>query len=519
VNEWVKTGIFGGVAAIAVLAAVFTQPRRKDPEIFKEEGKPFFPNLTDSLQVASMEVVEYDELRSRPRPFKVEVKNGAWVLPTHHDHPADAAERLKKTVAQVVDLQRDSLRSDRASDHESLGVVDPLDDQAKATRGRGKRITLRDPEGSVLADFILGNDVPGGREMKYVRLPGQKWVYGVKTKAEFSAKFSDWIETDFLKVDTYDIRRLRFDYYRIEERMVDAVMRTETGEQVIVKLPVPRLHRADTFLVEKGEDYRWKIDGKEAEDAKVTEVTGALDKLSIVSVRPKPAGIAADLTLGRDVVVSGEAISSLLGKGYFLRVPNGTSIVSMEALQLLYAKGASKISVGQLVKDLKKYEVIEKNEGEDLTLEVASKAGQIDLITEKGVVYTLRFGDIATGIEEAGGEKPAGEHRWILVTVKFDPQWIPAPKPDPRPEPTDGDPLLDWDSQRSAFEKRQKEDEEWEKKSQETMKRRKEEWDQKVKDGEKAAKELNRRFANWYYVISGENFDKLQASREKLQKK
>lgn len=506
-NEWTRTGIAAGVAAALILAAVFTRPKTVVPNVFREEGQPLFPGFTDVSKVAAMEITAYDADTGKPRPFKVERKAGKWVLPSHHDYPADAEERLKKTAAEVVDLKKDSLRSDRTADHERMGVVDPTDEQAKGTRGRGMRIELKDAEGKVLADFILGDAIEG-RKMRYVRLPGQKWVYGVKTEAEFSAKFSDWIETDFLKIDPYDVRRMRFDQYRIEERLTEFV--TEDGQKVT--MPVPKLHSAEAFQVEQGDDYKWHVDKDPADDAKVSDLKNVLDKLTIVGVKPKPVGLGGDLVFAKDAVLSLETILSLLGRGFFLRVPGGKTMISNEAIQLLSQK---RFDVGQLIKILQRYGVLEGAEAQQQSFEVAAKAGEMEFVTEKGVVYTLRFGNVAT--DEA--DKSAGEARYVLITVRFDAKWVPAPKPDKRPEPEEEEPWLDWDSRRSAFEKRQQGDEDWEKRSEETMKQRKEEWERKVKDGEKAAADLNKRFAAWYYVISAESLAKLQAKRADLIKK
>jgi len=43
-------------------------------------------------------------------------------------------------------------------------------------------------------------------------------------------------------------------------------------------------------------------------------------------------------------------------------------------------------------------------------------------------------------------------------------------------------------------------------------------FEKKVADGIKKAEDLNRRFAEWYYVVPGETFDKLRLSREDIVK-
>ena len=128
-------------------------------------------------------------------------KDNKWVIPSHYDYPADAHDRLAKTAAAVMDLTKDTIRSDSAEDQEEMGVIDPLDTKVTTLKGRGKRITLRDASEKVLADFIIGNEIKDRTGQRYVRVPGQKRTYGVNVKAEPSTRFADWIETNLLKLE------------------------------------------------------------------------------------------------------------------------------------------------------------------------------------------------------------------------------------------------------------------------------------------------------------------------------
>ena len=121
-----------------------------------------------------------------------------------------------------MDLTKDTIRSDCTEAQESMGVIDPLDAKVTTLQGRGKRITLRDASEKVLADIIIGNEIKGterkeGTAQRYVRVPDQKRTYGVNIKAEPSTRFADWIETNLLKVEAGQIRRIVFDNYKIQE--------------------------------------------------------------------------------------------------------------------------------------------------------------------------------------------------------------------------------------------------------------------------------------------------------------
>ena len=87
-------------------------------------------------------------------------------------------------------------------------MIDPLDEENPATKGRGTRITISEKE-TALADFIVGNKVEGEDDKRYVRKFGEDKVYRVSARFDVSTKFSDWAETDLLKVTGFDIVRLR----------------------------------------------------------------------------------------------------------------------------------------------------------------------------------------------------------------------------------------------------------------------------------------------------------------------
>src|SRR3974390_1349396 len=215
-NELWKTLTFVVVALILTGAAlVSTRDRAFKNETFSDQGQPFFPDFKDPLACTDLEVVDFDPSTATASRFRVMFKNNKWVIPSHYDYPADARERLSKTAAAVMDLVKDTVRSDRAEDQEEMGVVDPLDTKTMTLKGRGKRITLRDASEQPLADFIIGNEIKDKTGQRYVRVPAQKRTYGVRVKAEPSTRFADWIETNLLKLEASKIRKIEFDNYKV----------------------------------------------------------------------------------------------------------------------------------------------------------------------------------------------------------------------------------------------------------------------------------------------------------------
>ena len=171
-----KTLAFVVVALVLTGAAFVKIPDRTAGKgAFDDQGRKFFPEFTDPFACTDLEVDEFDETTAKPRLFKVMFADGRWTIPSHHNYPADAKDRLAKTAGGVMDLVKETIRSDRADDHEALGVVDPLDPKA-GLKGQGKRVTLRDTSKNVLADFIIGKEVRERPGMRYVRIPDRKSV-------------------------------------------------------------------------------------------------------------------------------------------------------------------------------------------------------------------------------------------------------------------------------------------------------------------------------------------------------
>ena len=342
-TETTRTLYFVLAAVVVAAAAVVVDPSKSRPDVFDDVGELFFPEFTDPQSPRSIEVIDYDEATATATPLKVEFIDNRWVIPSHHSYPADAEERLAQTAAALVDLRKDRVVSDLAQDHATYSVVDPLDEEATSLAGRGKRVRILDAETGTLADFIVGAEVEGRRGYRYLRVPGQKRTYEVKTEADVSARFQDWIETDLLKISPFDLRRIEINSYTINER----AGRIENQQRMVLT----------------NRDDKWQYAGSEPDSDTMSGLTTALDKLRIVDVQPKPAGLTEDLKARSGIQPTRENFSSLQGKGFF---PN------------------------------------------PYTGQILSNEGEILVDTKDGLRYVLRFGEIAPGGSGAGGDRRRG---------------------------------------------------------------------------------------------------------------
>ena len=450
-SEIRKTITYVVVAVVLLLLAVVTLPSKVTPDAFLDRDESFFPEFTDPNIATSLEVIEFDEATASARPFKVTFQDGKWTIPSHHDYPADGKDRLAKTAAGVIGIRKDDFRTNNVADHESCGVLDPLEEGGTTLKGRGKRVTIKGKNEKVLADLIVGSQPKGKDNLHFVRVPGQKRVYVSRIDVDISTQFEDWIESDLLHIEKDDMDQITLKDYSINEQS-GAINRR--GELTLKK-------RDDEWTANR------MSSNQEVDDTKMGDLLRAFDDLSIVGVRPKPDGLSRNLGRGDGSVTITQAdVFSLQSKGYYFTRD------------------------GELV----------------------SNEGELEVRTTEGLSYTLRFGEIVYGTGEAisAGSKTSddresgpGENRYLFITVGFLPDRLPEPS---RPSDTRflNKPEEEW----TGADRKNKE-----------LKDKHDEWKEKKEQGQERSVQLNARFADWYYVISSELFEKIHLKRKDLVKR
>ncbi len=539
-NELMKTAAICGGAVVLAIVASTMGPKEIKNDLFSDQGELFFPQFTDPTAAVDLEVTQFLEGSAEARKFAVRRDaEGRWTIPSHGNYPADAKDRMGKAAALLIGLKKEQCVGERKEDEVAYGVVDPLDGGTE-TKGRGTRVTMKDSAGNVLADLVIGKEVEKKMQVRYLRAPGKKRVYAAKLDGEVSTKFADWIETDLLKAQSWDIAKVTMDNYSVDET---------SGT----------IKKGDVYVASKDDAGKWAFDGldaakEEPNEDKLREVGDTLGQIKIVGVRKKPEGLTAMLeqATGFDRQILRQTLAE---KGYF--VANNGKLVS--------------------------------NEG-DLLFE-----------TKKGVRYTLRFGelvpgsglDVSSGAEDPKtkpkeGEAPKpGDNRYLMVTAEFQESLLPKPAGVRLPQeqldkratarrdiedvqkaveafrsknenklpeslaklaekPAEGAALLaelkkdPWGNdyilsaagdsylvisyadgnaeggEGAATDVRSDrlplEDE---------LKKTADAWtehDRKVEDGRKEAEKLTKRFGSWYYVIDGALFQKLKPTRQDLVK-
>jgi len=411
-NATSRTMVFVGVAAVAALAAVGVRFANQPAAVegFSDVGQAFFADFNDPMKALELSVVKYDAETREPLSFSVKQNDkGFWVIPSHHDYPAEAAERLAKTAASLIGIKKVALQSRSKDDWARYGVEDPgaevaaaapeADDKKEETRGT--RITLRDNSSNSLVDLIVGKAVEGQEKHFYVRQPDKNPVFIAKLDADLSAKFSDWIEPDLLKLNQNDIVKVTVDQYSVDEEQ-GAILQGEVFD----------------FQKDKTTS-KWDMTGlnpdiESLKEAAVTDITKNLDQLKIVGVRPKPEGLNADLTVSPEVA---------------------QNPLMRQVLQTDMQRQGFYIA-----------------RGENNQVKLVSNEGELLAGTNNGVRYTLYFGEIARGTAkdiETGlnDKKPAeGEAKTEGAEAKADGEKgaegaeADAAKPEDKPEDSESGP-------------------------------------------------------------------------------
>jgi hypothetical protein len=318
-GERVKTGGFLGAAAVLAALAAYVEPESARPEIFSDQGEVFFENFRDVTAVQAIEVVDYNEAEAVARPLKVELRKGRWVISSHSDYPAEARDRMAKTAAELVDLKKDIVVSDSVEEHARYGVIDPLDARNPSLTGRGKRITLRGAQGDVLAEMVLGQAVKERAGYRYARLPGQKRTYAVKTAADPSARFEDWVESNVLRIAAGEVTRMVLNSYSIDEQL-------------------GRLSNVVRIVMTRGDKDEWRVEppGRPTR-GEIQQLVAALAGLRVVGARPKPAELSRQLK-ARQLQMTLETVMSLRQRGFFIS-PDGRLLAKQGELQVETSRG------------------------------------------------------------------------------------------------------------------------------------------------------------------------------------
>ncbi len=505
-NESIRTLVFVCVGAVVALAAYASRPKLE--EITMGEGPvpgtALFPDFKDPLLAKKLEIKQFDEGTARVSSFEVQQQpSGIWTIPSHGNYPADAESQLKAVAETFADLKvigvaSDAKAQDPKKEHELYGVNDPSTVDVGA-KGVGTLIAMQDSKGNDLLRLIVGKEVAGATNQRFVRKPKEDVIYVTTVDlTKLPTDFDKWIEKDLLKLSTFDVNKVHIKDY--------LVLPTQGGRMRLVQ----RMDAALSYASDKAE---WNIDEmvtfkgqqrvpstltdfEEVNKQKLDELRNGLGDLKIVDVRRKPEGLGNSLKISTDQMPPDQQ-QSLMEMGFY---PSPAS---------------------------------------DGALEIYGANGELIIDTKDGVEYVLRFGEIAPEIatapkKEDKAKDPAVDdeikvHRYLFVSTRLAPSVLSPPELEPEPagpepaadkkdEKKEGDADASKDGEKKkddvAVDPQEAERERIKKENERKLNAYR---DQKLK-AENRVKELNGRFADWYYVVAEDVYKKIHLVRSEIVK-
>ena len=391
-----KTTLFIVAAVACVALAFYTAPEARDPSSQGSKmGQALFESF-DPRSATGIEIVEIDEDNLVSKSIEVSQTEKGWLIkrPGKVDYPANADNQVKNVSSLLFDLRIIDQAAEGAGEHANFGVLDP----SKANpsdAGIGKMIALKNNTGANLAQLIIGNEVEGLSNTRFVRKPEENAVYRVELQNvnDVTTKFVDWVEKDSLDIDKWNIKQVTFDNYEIKDGKI-----VPSAKQIL--------------------DYdnsEWKLVGsalsseEELDKEKLDDMKDAFDDLEIIDVERKPEILISSLRKGSEFVDANNiqelqsSANSLIQKGF-----RPVNELDKDGKPLSYPNGKPK-------------------------LKVVSQKGEVLVGMKDGVEYVLRFGETYRGPED--DENSTGDSRYIYAYARVNENLLEQPVLESVPAP------------------------------------------------------------------------------------
>lgn len=572
-NETTKTLTFLVAGAAALAGAWFIESGSTKVDVQQQVNKV----LNEDIDIAAprrLKIVKFDRQSANTRQFEVAEVDGVWSIPSKENYPADATQQMAEAATCLMDRKILRVAGDSAESHEKFGVVDPTASNLNSkSTGVGTRVVMSDGDDNALVDMIIGREVKDSPGQYYVRNSNQDITYVVELDpSKLSTDFADWIEDDLLKMSAFDVVKTFINDYSAELGMA----LTQQGLQTRVTWD----RRGEFTLGYDDKDSKWTLqdakkfdrdskemvpdklaDDEELNQEKLNTLRDGMDDLLIVDVVRKPAGLSSDLKAGADFLNSETAIKDLMSKGF-----SPLKLEANAAPEILSSEGeviATERDGVEYVLRFGQLQVQTDSPGD-------SAADDADADAAKG--------DAATA--EAAKDKKASDaenlRRYLFVMARFNKDTVPQPKLMELPElpkeaegeasdaakeeaakddeakadqPKEDDAKDDSKADEDAKSDEAKADEQaddqakaddsksGDKKAEAEAKakldaiiaKRKaieaenqrllDEYSETIKTGQKKVADLNRRFGDWYFVISNDVYKQIHLGRSDIIKK
>jgi hypothetical protein len=580
-SESAKTTIFIALALLAVAAAYFVDRPTQAVNVSSLVGSTLNSDFEVDTP-KRLRIVKFDRPTAETKQFEVASIDGVWRIPSKQDYPADATQQMAAAANALIDRKVLRVAAETAQAHEELGVVDPQSAKLDSnSQGVGTRVVMSDADDKTLVDMIIGKKVKDAEGQRYVRNSNQDVVYIVELDPEsLSTNFDDWIEDDLLQLSPFDLKQLFINDYSADlsvgmtqdGRIVPRVSWDRRSE---IKVNYDNKEAQWTLgdLKTYNQTTQQMVEQQLPEDEEINqealnELRNGLDDLLIVDIARKPTGLSDDLKAGNDFMTNKEAFQDLVAKGFSpvpLQAGAPPEILSSEGELIATQRDGVEyvLRFGQLqvqtdsadgeapADPVAAAEAAAKGDGKDLRRYLFVMARFNEDMIEKPKFKELPPlpaapaadpNDDAPATDEAAPAAdeaaPATDANPADAAGGDEPDAINLNEPNDESEPADaeGDPADaaetdDPDAEDAAAdaaeapsapadgaadaEKVAAERAAIEQENQ----RLQDEYDETVAKGKKRVAELNKRFGDWYYVISNDVYKQIHLGRDQVFKK
>ena len=508
-NEITKTSIYIAIAVVLFLFAWLVQPRERAAVTDDVIGRALLENFKDPSQIKELQIVKYLPESGDLVDFRVAEIGGKWCLPSHQNYPADADEQMGRVAAGLIDQKvlditfKDDASADVRKIHETFGVLDPASNSLGSGDSVGVKVIMTGENKRPLVSLIIGKDVENTNGMhSYVRVPEQNTVYVMAVnKDNLSTKFDDWIEKNLLDISSFDLKSVRMQDYSTDVIETDQGMLMVPIFHSYYKVAYDAMSLGDKWQLEvlrrKDPQTQQSVSvtlalEESLNEKKLEVMRQAFDDLKIIDVLKKPESIASAQRAGEAFGRSDADIDVLQSIGYMLQADETAD--GTVAYRMYSRQGGTAIEMNDgIVYNLMFGNLTGTNIAENANVSSNAPAG-IDVAADD--TADSDAGSTVTGSSAATNVLSA--NRYLMVMAEFDPSIIEKPAPLPLPEiPVEGDEaeIAKLKEQLAAAEL--------------ANKRLEDEYNNAIEAGQRRAKELNQRFADWFFVISDDVFKKV----------
>ena len=273
-----------GVLAVATsVPAWFTFSSSKAAEaVITEDPSAVLGKAgADPLRVTKLRIVDWDASTATAKPFEVKRDNGQWVITSRYNYPAEK-NRVGEVAGGMLGGKRGALVLSDSRRLAEFKLLDPTGKDTTAKEGYGRLVQLEDDTGSSVLRLIIGDASPLGQGRYYVREQDSNDVYSAKipNPNTISTRFTDYVETDPLKVQRDAIREVTILDYSVKSKI------SPEGRLSLDEIQ----ERARTLIAKPTGSDKWASAQvpakKQVAQAKIDSLLSTLTSITLTGVQP-----------------------------------------------------------------------------------------------------------------------------------------------------------------------------------------------------------------------------------------